>query len=843
MMADGNGKGIWEYCEFAIVLSSSLQRSRALDLKKDLELQGATVADPGAKIDVQNVTHIISETIDFPEYASARQHMIPVVIPDWIAHSLMRNKEAAIRPYTPDPALIFSSVSISCADIPSGDKDAIIGAVLSMGGVETNALTKLTTHICALTIEHPKCQQAIEKKLKCKIVLPHWFDDCLKLGKRIDEAPYLLPDPEIFRMRPEDDVPMPQCDSVKGATSPRPDSLLIPYDSHKLSARQLSVFKGKKIMISDDLQLGHRSKKVVEDLIIGGGGEITYAVHGADILICHWRDGINYTLASRARIDVGNLSWLYHLIAHNEWTSPLKRLLHYPLPRNGIPGFEKFRITLSNYGGEARTYLENLVIAAGAEFTKSMKQDNTHLITARKSSEKCQAAQEWGIEMINHLWIEESYAKCTLQKLTDSRYTHFPPRTNLGEIIGQTFFELDTLEKIYFPRDPESSSPETETPKQQCKQTKRKDQGSIVPITNLSETEPSGTETPLRKIAASGLACRNSNFPRLKTPSNRKVEGASNNDTPSSTASRNAKDKAMSKIHGLASDIALYEKEKKRKGNVWGGDRAASKIEKQNLPGENSNPPGKVKEAEYTEEQAPRTAKRARVGPPPVEIRLIITGYKKWVQNLPKENADTKKLRQAGVLITLNTWQCTHLAAPSMVRTKKFLCALASAPIIVSTEFIDACLRLNSIPDVNDYLLNDVENERKFGVKLKEALARAKANKHGLLKDVLVYCTDTVPNKPETYKDIVEANGGTFSLYRGRSLFKKTNRNDDEISAEPVYLLSGTSKVEKDLWPKFIQMTRDGNMIPRIVETEWILDTAMSQQNKWDKKYLLYEDD
>lgn len=843
MMADGNGKGIWEYCEFAIVLSSSLQRSRALDLKKDLELQGATVADPGAKIDVQNVTHIISETIDFPEYASARQHMIPVVIPDWIAHSLMRNKEAAIRPYTPDPALIFSSVSISCADIPSGDKDAIIGAVLSMGGVETNALTKLTTHICALTIEHPKCQQAIEKKLKCKIVLPHWFDDCLKLGKRIDEAPYLLPDPEIFRMRPEDDVPMPQCDSVKGATSPRPDSLLIPYDSHKLSARQLSVFKGKKIMISDDLQLGHRSKKVVEDLIIGGGGEITYAVHGADIFICHWRDGINYTLASRARIDVGNLSWLYHLIAHNEWTSPLKRLLHYPLPRNGIPGFEKFRITLSNYGGEARTYLENLVIAAGAEFTKSMKQDNTHLITARKSSEKCQAAQEWGIEMINHLWIEESYAKCTLQKLTDSRYTHFPPRTNLGEIIGQTFFELDTLEKIYFPRDPESSSPETETPKQQCKQTKRKDQGSIVPITNLSETEPSGTETPLRKIAASGLACRNSNFPRLKTPSNRKVEGASNNDTPSSTASRNAKDKAMSKIHGLASDIALYEKEKKRKGNVWGGDRAASKIEKQNLPGENSNPLGKVKEAEYTEEQAPRTAKRARVGPPPVEIRLIITGYKKWVQNLPKENADTKKLRQAGVLITLNTWQCTHLAAPSMVRTKKFLCALASAPIIVSTEFIDACLRLNSIPDVNDYLLNDVENERKFGVKLKEALARAKANKHGLLKDVLVYCTDTVPNKPETYKDIVEANGGTFSLYRGRSLFKKTNRNDDEISAEPVYLLSGTSKVEKDLWPKFIQMTRDGNMIPRIVETEWILDTAMSQQNKWDKKYLLYEDD
>lgn len=40
-------------------------------------------------------------------------------------------------------------------------------------------------------------------------------------------------------------------------------------------------------------------------------------------------------------------------------------------------------ITVSNYGGEARLYLENLIEAAGARFTKSMKAENTHLITAR----------------------------------------------------------------------------------------------------------------------------------------------------------------------------------------------------------------------------------------------------------------------------------------------------------------------------------------------------------------------------------------------------------------------------------------------------------------------------
>jgi hypothetical protein len=101
--------------------------------------------------------------------------MISVVKPAWITSSLLKNKQALLRPFNPDPNLIFSDLSITCADLPTGDKDAIIGAVLAMGGTESSSLTKLTTHICALTIDHPKCKQAIDKGLKCKIVLPHWY--------------------------------------------------------------------------------------------------------------------------------------------------------------------------------------------------------------------------------------------------------------------------------------------------------------------------------------------------------------------------------------------------------------------------------------------------------------------------------------------------------------------------------------------------------------------------------------------------------------------------------------------------------------------------------------------
>jgi hypothetical protein len=126
-------------------------------------------------IDFNDLTHIISVTSDFPQYMAARAQHISVVTPGWVTHSLLRGKQAQIRQFTPDPNLFFSNVIVSCGDIPPGDKDAIIGAVLALGGMESNSLTKLVTHICALSVDHEKCQMALEKNLKVKIVLPHWY--------------------------------------------------------------------------------------------------------------------------------------------------------------------------------------------------------------------------------------------------------------------------------------------------------------------------------------------------------------------------------------------------------------------------------------------------------------------------------------------------------------------------------------------------------------------------------------------------------------------------------------------------------------------------------------------
>jgi hypothetical protein len=465
------------------------------------------------------------------------------------------------------------------------------------------------------------------------------FDDCLKLGKRINEGPYLLPDPELFRAKPEDDIQIPANSSIQGATAPRPERLPVPTDT---PMRQLDVFRDKRVMLSEDLGINTHLRKVLEDLIEGGSGVMTDSVNSADMYVCQWREGTDYILASRADVIVGNLSWLYYLVTYNEWVSPLKRLLHYPLPRGGLPGFQNLKITLSNYAGEARIYLENLVTAAGAEFTKSMKQDNTHLITARDSSEKCNAAREWGIEMVNHLWIEETYARCLLQPLTDPRYTYFPPRTNLSEIIGQTSFDAELLEEKYYH---EGLVPSSDDPQSLRKPMHEKDRNSRDSKKSNRNSNLSSVDDQVGSAATPRIQRKSrSSISQASTPASNHRSGAGKeNNTPVSTGSRSAKSKAASRISGLAPDIALYEKEKKRKGPVWGGERAANRIDKERPADRSSSPPPKAREAESPDEHN-RPLKKLKTGLPEVSMRLLVTGYKGWI-NLPnKEDAD--KVRQ-----------------------------------------------------------------------------------------------------------------------------------------------------------------------------------------------------
>jgi hypothetical protein len=683
------------------------------------------------------------------------------------------------------------------------------------------------------------------------------FDDCLKLGRKISERPYVLPNPEILDVQAGAIPPTRTSAQIRDATNPEPatDSCLPTPPEHMDPPRSITAFSGKKVKLSEDLQLNDRLQGTITSLIEAGGGSLVTNLDQAHIYVCNYRAGSDYIKASQANKDVGNLGWLYYMITYNTWTNPMRRMMHYPRPREGIPNFKGYKISISSFTGEARVYLENLVKASGAEFTKTFKQDNTHLVTAHKQSEKCEAAEEWGVHVINHLWLEESYARCKEQTLTDPRYTYFPSRTNLGEILGQTEIDRDAIEKIFYPKN------------RKPKATRPIAQQDNVPASSALNSKP--TSDPVARSSPLAEKKGRTKTTEVATPVASRRSGGKENETPSTTGSRGAKDRALSKLHDAAPDIAKFEKEMKRKGGVVHGGRREKEIEaddktKSSKGRESTASKRSIDEVDGEEttddddsigQPAVKNKKAKKDKLTPIKFRMLISKDDRWTNNPDKEAKDRIKLRELGLYITDDVKRVDLLCAPKIVRTKKFVSALACGPTIVGSSYLDYALRNNKLPPPEKHYLRDREFEKQHGFHLNEALERAKQNQKRLLRDWTLFCTPNVSGGFDTFKDIVVANGGVCQLWKGRATHvtaaKRSidhandtaeSQNQQEDEGDVLYLISEPNRNEFPLWKSFRDLAAKHDMIPRIVRTEWLLFVAMAQYVHWDSDWELTEE-
>lgn len=193
---------------------------------------------------------------------------------------------------------------------------------------------------------------------------------------------------------------------------------------------------------------------------------------------------------------------------------------------------------------------------------------------------------------------------------------------------------------------------------------------------------------------------------------------------------------------------------------------------------------------------------------------------------------------------------CTHLAAPRILKTQKFICGLAHAPAVLSTDFVDACLSENKAMDPQDFPLTDADGEKRQGSTLATAIARAKDNKGKMLRGYTIYVTEAVHGGFDTYKSIVEMNGGKCMLYRARAGSTIRVGLDDEPEAsesgqpQHIYLISGATPEEGKLWPRFRQMVEGIGKTPMIVRTDWMLYMCLTQdRDRWFDAYELSDKD
>jgi hypothetical protein len=821
-----------------------------VQLRECLDDEGAEfvpLSENGTIPALEDVSHIISTHIDFPQYTSALSLGKDVVRPMWVHVSVKKEKMTNARPYSPDPSQYFQDVVLTSATLPEGDKEAIMAGVLALGGQFSNPLTKLCTHIVTTDDSHEKCVIARAKGINCKILLPHWFDVCLKLGKKINEGPYLFPDPEILKHdldKLPKVIPSPHLEDASTDHPVRaPD--VSPPSSPSEMRKSLNAFASKQVYLSGDLQLSVHLRATLEAIIRQGGGTLTNDVTDADVYVGRYREGPEYLHASRSHKEVASLAWLYHVVNRNHWTCPTNKLLHYPVPKQGLPGFENMKISVSNYSGEARIYLETLVRHCGAEFTKTFKQDNTHLITAHEQSEKVDAAKEWNINIINHLWLEESYAKCTVMPLSSPKYTLFPPRSNLGEVCGNMSLDLKQVERKFFPKEATPSKSVTKRSPQKASDATSHtlsdhDQHSDAPAApedaETEEDEAQEPEEPEEPKTVKKRVGRPSKSASLATP--RPAFDEKENQSPITSTGRASKVKAMGAIHSAAEDIALFSREMKRKGGVVHGGRRSSHLDEQSSPAPMAPPTKKSKKRASAENTYDVTAQGSDLSDGETQ----------------KPTKPTKTLRLLGVQLTQDPKDVDILVAPKILRTPKFVCALASAPLVVDTNYLDAALKQKKLLE-DPATLQDRDAEKRMGFVLSEALQRAKINDHKLFRGWSIFVTRDIPGTFDTFKSIITLNGGNPMMYQGRTgttIPKRRLRDDPSAGGESqhqggdeeydhVYLVSGTSEPEQKLWKSFTELAAKQDLEARIVKSDWLLHAAMSQQITWKDMWELKE--
>lgn len=358
-------------------------------------------------------THIISNTVYFPSFnAITDELMIPVLTSNWVFDSITHGKLESVRSYATDKRLIFNSCIICCSSsIADDDKRIIMDAIRCYGGVCLDTITRKVTHLITVDPKDEMCNlvNGYNKEIgreSIKIVSPDWVFSSMVLGVRQDKQ-------------------------ESGTSVSNGDN----------DNKRDKFLQDKVIYLSDDFNITKRLVPLIESTIrLLSGATIGHDVAKCDYFVCLYRDGSLYekALGLRPKLVIGNIEWIFWMLFHQKWTSPLIKLLHYPFHKKPVNGMEDVIASATNYTGDARLYIERLIEIMGGKFTKTLKSSNTHLFAAKGIGRKYEAAKHWHIKLMNHVWLEEAFSQWRFLPDEDEKYHIFPRDSDDVKIIGST---------------------------------------------------------------------------------------------------------------------------------------------------------------------------------------------------------------------------------------------------------------------------------------------------------------------------------------------------------------------------------------------------------------------
>jgi len=206
--------------------------------------------------------------------------------------------------------------------VPS-DIEVLSAGITALGGQWRAGLTRDVTHLFAVSPGSEKYQTALryQKETQVRVLVPHWFDDSVRLGIRgLSAAAYEWPEPTILNFgkpSPEtgevgDSLLRPQSKLSQDKKALYKAALMTLEQEEKLGqAETRDIWGGRRILLSPDLELSDSRRKAIEAGIARSGGVVID--HDAqradaecefDVLITRYRWGPLYVQVITLFIDV-----------------------------------------------------------------------------------------------------------------------------------------------------------------------------------------------------------------------------------------------------------------------------------------------------------------------------------------------------------------------------------------------------------------------------------------------------------------------------------------------------------------------------------------------------------
>lgn len=594
--------------------------------------------------DNAKIDHVITTTKEFACLRLVEDLMLPMTTPQWLQDSELALQRKNYRLYSPGPPALFDRVVICVADnVSESHKALIYAATREFGGQYLDVLSRYTTHLISTDLSNSKAILASsikQENLQIEIVLPHWFYDCIRQQTRLDASPYSLRDKIILQ-----------------TGEPYFEGLLLQLQSKPRIGLNISTLDGRIVYLEKDYDIDQTFRGAIGAMVKSCGGVFAEKLDDeVNTYICKKRGGPSYDWASKAPLVViASVNWLYAVIQSSKFFMP-SNLLHLPVFDSPVTELKGLRISISGYSGDRRHYLQMLFTSMGAEFTKTLDSQNDYLICSKPLGEKYSAAKNrWSqIHIVNHLWVEESYAKWEAQdpnlpRFKDLSSNIVPPgkfkvRSPLNENLGAE----ETSSAKHSQPNPTQLSRESSYPIETLNDSFQKDDINVVEIFEMS------------------------------------TEKSSHNDNSRPRLSRLAKEAASLKLHSDMEDLNYYTSISKSARKM---KHFMEELERDHDGGMHQ------KSGSAIGSQLPYASSTKRKKTAEPHLIAIITGCEK---EIVLHRADLIKLSNAGIQI-INDFNPKYreltIIAPKILRTEKFLKSLSLANRIVHPKYLAEILQ------------------------------------------------------------------------------------------------------------------------------------------------------